>query len=178
MYSDVGAGAGGGGSAYAVLTINDSTPLLGETPPPPPPSYADDVGCWVGWKREPYVCEVVCHVCFPRQCPYTICSYSLTLPIMKSLTMIDEDASQSFPIFLFCIFHSISFCLGPSFSEIFITFIYPFTETFYSQPLSKCVADSNTSFRFFRKMYEILPVIVIIIVFKLFFKNFQFTKIF
>ena len=100
MYSDVGAGAGGGGSAYAVLTINDSTPLLGETPPPPPPSYADDVGCWVGWKREPYVCEVVCHVCFPRQCPYTIYSYSLTLPIMKSLTMIDEDASQSFPIFL------------------------------------------------------------------------------
>ena len=47
------------------LLSTDSTPLLtggpstgqgaGAAPPPPPPQYADDVGCWVGWKREPHM---------------------------------------------------------------------------------------------------------------------------
>lgn len=65
-YSDSGGGGGGGGSpAYTLLNINgnandsrpplsDGTPLLAETTTPPP-SYADDVGCWVGWKREPHM---------------------------------------------------------------------------------------------------------------------------
>ena len=75
-YSDSGGGGGGGGGgspAYTLLNINgnandsrpplsDGTPLLAETTTPPP-SYADDVGCWVGWKREPYVCAVIV-LCF------------------------------------------------------------------------------------------------------------------
>lgn len=40
----VGGGGGGGGGAGA-----------GDAPAPPPPSYADDVGCWSGWTREPHM---------------------------------------------------------------------------------------------------------------------------
>ena len=59
LLSDVSPQISGGGlPTYAnhgeAASYEAGAPPPG-APPPPPPAYADDVGCWAGWKREPHL---------------------------------------------------------------------------------------------------------------------------